>query len=197
MNNCTSQHFILGNDYLNIYGIDLNDDKERYVTIGGNNRQKFAFPLNRREITVIRKVQSVNTEKLEKDQFIEAQSHEVAIINNVERPYPSLLRRKAYPASSEAREEWETNGNELMKLVALRNIGHNEEVEVTIPVIITWHNHKSRMVGDLRALNTYTITDRYAIPIIHETLTQLSKESSITSMDSLKGFHHNFFETSC
>ncbi|MBW0489850.1 hypothetical protein O181_029565 [Austropuccinia psidii MF-1] len=24
MNNCTSQHFILGNDYLNIYGIDIN-----------------------------------------------------------------------------------------------------------------------------------------------------------------------------
>ncbi|MBW0536390.1 hypothetical protein O181_076105 [Austropuccinia psidii MF-1] len=25
MNNCTSQHFILGNDYLNIYGIDINN----------------------------------------------------------------------------------------------------------------------------------------------------------------------------
>ncbi|MBW0537612.1 hypothetical protein O181_077327 [Austropuccinia psidii MF-1] len=29
MNNCTSQHFILGNDYLNIYDIDINNHKDR------------------------------------------------------------------------------------------------------------------------------------------------------------------------
>ncbi|MBW0544748.1 hypothetical protein O181_084463, partial [Austropuccinia psidii MF-1] len=52
-------------------------------------------------------------------------------------------------------------------------------------------NDQSRMVGDLRALNTYTITDRYPITRIHETLTQLSKAISITAMDSLKGFHQN------
>ncbi|MBW0507069.1 hypothetical protein O181_046784 [Austropuccinia psidii MF-1] len=34
MNNCTSQTFILGNDYLNIYGIDINNHKDRYFTIG-------------------------------------------------------------------------------------------------------------------------------------------------------------------
>ncbi|MBW0528485.1 hypothetical protein O181_068200 [Austropuccinia psidii MF-1] len=79
-----------------------------------------------------------------------------------------------------------------MKLGVLRKFGHNEEVEVKTPVIITWHNDKSRMVGDFRALNTYTIPDRYPIPIIHETLTQLSKAKLITSMDSLKGFHQNF-----
>ncbi|MBW0555436.1 hypothetical protein O181_095151, partial [Austropuccinia psidii MF-1] len=28
MNNCTSQHFILGNDYLNIYSIDINNHKD-------------------------------------------------------------------------------------------------------------------------------------------------------------------------
>ncbi|MBW0567655.1 hypothetical protein O181_107370 [Austropuccinia psidii MF-1] len=79
-----------------------------------------------------------------------------------------------------------------MKLGILRNIGHNEEVEVTAPVTITWNNDKSRMVGDFRELNTYTIMDRYPIPIIHEMLTQLSKARFITSMDALKGFHHNF-----
>ncbi|MBW0553873.1 hypothetical protein O181_093588 [Austropuccinia psidii MF-1] len=47
------------------------------------------------------------------------------------------------------------------------------------------------MVGDFRALNTYTIPDRYPIPRIHETLTQLSKARFITSMDALKGFHQN------
>ncbi|MBW0565108.1 hypothetical protein O181_104823 [Austropuccinia psidii MF-1] len=47
------------------------------------------------------------------------------------------------------------------------------------------------MVGDFRALNTYTIPDRYPIPRIHETLTQLSKARSITSIDALEGFHQN------
>ncbi|MBW0551324.1 hypothetical protein O181_091039 [Austropuccinia psidii MF-1] len=78
-----------------------------------------------------------------------------------------------------------------MKLGVLRNIGHNEEVGVTTPVIITWNNDKSRMVGDFRALNTYTIPDRYPILRIHETLTQLSKARFITSMDALKGFNQN------
>ncbi|MBW0523552.1 hypothetical protein O181_063267 [Austropuccinia psidii MF-1] len=76
-----------------------------------------------------------------------------------------------------------------MKQGVLRKGGNNEEVTVTTPVIITWHNDKSRMVGDFRALDTYTIPDRYPIPRIHETLTQLSKERFITSMDSLKGLH--------
>ncbi|MBW0482763.1 hypothetical protein O181_022478 [Austropuccinia psidii MF-1] len=56
MNNCTSQHFIIGNNYLNIYVIDINNHKYRFFTIGENERQKFAFPLEEREITVIRKV---------------------------------------------------------------------------------------------------------------------------------------------
>ncbi|MBW0531733.1 hypothetical protein O181_071448 [Austropuccinia psidii MF-1] len=47
------------------------------------------------------------------------------------------------------------------------------------------------MVGDLRALNTYTIPDRYPIPRIHETLTQLSQAKFITAMDALKGLHNN------
>ncbi|MBW0519312.1 hypothetical protein O181_059027 [Austropuccinia psidii MF-1] len=47
------------------------------------------------------------------------------------------------------------------------------------------------MVGDFRALNTYTIPDRYPIPRIYETLTKLSQAKFITAMDSLKGFHQD------
>ncbi|MBW0528035.1 hypothetical protein O181_067750 [Austropuccinia psidii MF-1] len=47
------------------------------------------------------------------------------------------------------------------------------------------------MEGDFRALSTYTITDRYPIPTIHETLTQLSQAKFITAMDALKVFHQN------
>ncbi|MBW0570976.1 hypothetical protein O181_110691 [Austropuccinia psidii MF-1] len=39
IDNCTSQNIILGNDYLNIDGIDINNHKDRYFTIGDNKRQ--------------------------------------------------------------------------------------------------------------------------------------------------------------
>ncbi|MBW0568943.1 hypothetical protein O181_108658 [Austropuccinia psidii MF-1] len=90
--------------------------------------------------------------------------HEVDIILNLEKHYPPLLRRPAYPASPGAREALEVQIKELMDLGVLRKVGHNEQVEVTTPVIIAWHNGKSRMVGDFRALNTYTILDRYQYP---------------------------------
>ncbi|MBW0521359.1 hypothetical protein O181_061074 [Austropuccinia psidii MF-1] len=117
--------------------------------------------------------------------------HEVDIILNVEKPYPPLLRRPAYPASPRVREASEVPHKELMDLGVLRKVRHDEQVEVTTPVIITWHNGKSRMVGDFRALNTYTIPDRYPITRIHETLTQLSQANFNTAMDSLKGFYQN------
>ncbi|MBW0469946.1 hypothetical protein O181_009661 [Austropuccinia psidii MF-1] len=47
------------------------------------------------------------------------------------------------------------------------------------------------MVSYFRSLNTYTVADRYPIPRIQETLTQLSKAKYITSMDALKGFLQN------
>ncbi|MBW0510753.1 hypothetical protein O181_050468 [Austropuccinia psidii MF-1] len=92
--------------------------------------------------------------------------NEVEIILNVKRPYPALLRRPVYPASPRAREALETH-NEQIKLEFLIKSVHSQEVEVTTPVIITWHYDKSRMVGDFRALNTYTTADRYQIPRIH------------------------------
>ncbi|MBW0518710.1 hypothetical protein O181_058425 [Austropuccinia psidii MF-1] len=117
--------------------------------------------------------------------------HEVDIILDVEKPYPPLLRRPAFPASPRAREALEVHIKELIDLGVLRKVGNNEQVEVTTPVIIAWQNGKSRMVGEFRALNTYTIPERYPIPRILETLTQLSHAKFITAMDSLKGFNQN------
>ncbi|MBW0562989.1 hypothetical protein O181_102704 [Austropuccinia psidii MF-1] len=69
MENCTSNHFILGNDYLSIYGIDISSQKDRYFTIGDNKRQKFGFLNNKKQSTVIN-----NEEKSsEKDLFIAEQ----------------------------------------------------------------------------------------------------------------------------
>ncbi|MBW0461624.1 hypothetical protein O181_001339 [Austropuccinia psidii MF-1] len=104
---------------------------------------------------------------------------------------PPLSRRPDYPASPRARQALEIHIKELIDLGVLRKVGYNEQVEVTTPLIITWHNGKSRMVEDFRALSTYTISEIYPIPRIHETLTQLSQAKFITAMDALKGFHQN------
>ncbi|MBW0495760.1 hypothetical protein O181_035475 [Austropuccinia psidii MF-1] len=114
--------------------------------------------------------------------------HEVDITLNSERPYPQVLRRPAYPASPRAREALEKHIQDLIQLGVLSKIGPNEDVEVTKPVIISWNNDKSRMVGDFSALNTYTFWDRYPISRSQETFTKLSKAKYITSMDELKGF---------
>ncbi|MBW0561590.1 hypothetical protein O181_101305 [Austropuccinia psidii MF-1] len=181
MENCTSNDFILGNDYLSIYGIDISNQKDRYFTIGENKRQKVCFLNNKRQITVVN-----NEEKSPQMEPLGAIiGDEVDIILNVEKYYPPLLRRPAYPVSPRAREALEVHIKELMDLGVLRKVGYNEQVEVTTPVIITWHDGKSRMVGDFRALQTYTIPDRCPIPRIHETLTKLSQAKFITSIDAL------------
>ncbi|MBW0580972.1 hypothetical protein O181_120687 [Austropuccinia psidii MF-1] len=228
MDNCTSNHFILGNDNLSVYGIDISNQRDRYFIIGDNKRQKIGFFNNKREITAIENEEKgpesefFITQQLKEAEFnhevtVEIKEklidllfkydnafatdkepldaitgHGVDIILNVEKPYPPLLRIPAYPDHPRAREALEVHIKEQMDLVVLRKVGHNEQVEVTTPLIITWHNGKLRMVEDFRALNNYTIPDRYQIPRIHEKLTQLSQAKFITAMDALKGFHKNF-----
>ncbi|MBW0588518.1 hypothetical protein O181_128233 [Austropuccinia psidii MF-1] len=221
MENCSSTHFILGNDYLIMYGIDLHNNKDRYFTIGDNKRQTFAFLPFKRQITVS-KVAPVNLElegfkyeqlneaevsfhltdsqenelfallydnkgafASEKEPLGENIGYEVDIILNIKRPYPPLLRRPAYPASPKSREALEIHIEEPMDLGVMRKVGHNEEVEITTPVIVAWKNGKSRMVGKFRALNTYTVPDRYPIPKIQIALTQISQAVYITTMDAL------------
>ncbi|MBW0526249.1 hypothetical protein O181_065964 [Austropuccinia psidii MF-1] len=54
------------------------------------------------------------------------EGHEVYIMLNVEIPYPPLLRRPASPASPRAREAFESDINEIMKLGVDRKVEHNE-----------------------------------------------------------------------
>ncbi|MBW0498597.1 hypothetical protein O181_038312 [Austropuccinia psidii MF-1] len=99
----------------------------------------------------------------------------MALYLNVERPYPPMLRRPPYLASLEARKEIEKHINELLDINVIRKIGHNEIVEITTPVLITWNDGKYRLCGDFRALNNYTKADRYPIPRIPHALEKLSK----------------------
>ncbi|MBW0569090.1 hypothetical protein O181_108805 [Austropuccinia psidii MF-1] len=154
--NWFSTHFILGNDYLIMYGIDLHNKNDRYFTIGDNKRQKFAFLPFTRQITV-NKVSRVHLdlEKFKSEQLDEAEislhlsdkqenelssllyghkeafasdkeplgaiiGHEVDINLNIERPYPPLLRRPAYPESAKSREALEINITELLDLGVVR-----------------------------------------------------------------------------
>ncbi|MBW0538049.1 hypothetical protein O181_077764 [Austropuccinia psidii MF-1] len=73
MDNFTSQYIIIGNDYLNIYGIDINNHKDRYFTIGENKRQTFAFSNMPKEISVISSAKDTYKEKFVANQLVEAQ----------------------------------------------------------------------------------------------------------------------------
>ncbi|MBW0509138.1 hypothetical protein O181_048853 [Austropuccinia psidii MF-1] len=60
---------------------------------------------------------------LDKEPLGEIVGHEVDIILNIERPYPPLLRRPAYPASPKSREALEIHIKELLDLGVIRMIG--------------------------------------------------------------------------
>ncbi|MBW0567611.1 hypothetical protein O181_107326 [Austropuccinia psidii MF-1] len=101
--------------------------------------------------------------------------HDIELYLDVEKPYPPILRRPPYPASLETRKEIENHINEILDMDFIRNIENNGIVEITTPVLITWHDGRSRMCGDLRALNNYTKADRYPIPRIPHALDKLAK----------------------
>ncbi|MBW0531795.1 hypothetical protein O181_071510 [Austropuccinia psidii MF-1] len=191
-----------------MYGRNLHNNKDRYFTIGDNKWQKLSFLPFKRQIQV-KKVspfslyyQQENELSAilfdQKEAFASDEEplgaiigHEVDITLNIERPYPPLLRRPAYPASPKPREAPKIHIKELLDLGVMGKVGHNEEVDITTPVIVAWHNGKSRMVGNFRALNTYIVPDRYPVPKIQIALTQISEAVYISTMDSLKGFHQN------
>ncbi|MBW0477484.1 hypothetical protein O181_017199 [Austropuccinia psidii MF-1] len=120
--------------------------------------------------------------------------HDIELYLDVERPYPPMLRRPPYSKSLETRKEIEKHINELQGMDVIRKIGHIEIVEITTPVLITWHDVKSRLHGDFRGLNNYTNADRYPIPRIPHALDKLAKAKYITNMDCMKEFHQNGFK---
>ncbi|MBW0518523.1 hypothetical protein O181_058238 [Austropuccinia psidii MF-1] len=72
MDHCNSQHIILGNDYLNIYGIDINNHKDRHFTIGENKRQKFSFSNMSKQISIVYSKQDTYKEEFVANQLVEA-----------------------------------------------------------------------------------------------------------------------------
>ncbi|MBW0472650.1 hypothetical protein O181_012365 [Austropuccinia psidii MF-1] len=157
------QGFLLGTDYQRMYGIDIYKSKNGKITIGTNKEKKCS-----RDIYKIS-----GQDPLEEllNEFREGQfsttlgrkirGHDIELYLDVERPYPRMLRRPPYPASLETRKEIEKHINELLDMDFIRKIGHNKIVEITTPFHGTWHDGKSRLCGDFRALNSYKKSDRY------------------------------------
>ncbi|MBW0468535.1 hypothetical protein O181_008250 [Austropuccinia psidii MF-1] len=73
MDKCTSQDIIVGNYYLNIYGIDINNHNDRYFKIGENKRQKFPFFNIPKQISLISSNEDTYKEELVPNQLVEAQ----------------------------------------------------------------------------------------------------------------------------
>ncbi|MBW0473767.1 hypothetical protein O181_013482 [Austropuccinia psidii MF-1] len=120
MDNCTSQQIILGNDYLNIYGIEINSHKDRYFAIGENKICKFAFsnkPKQKKGEFVANQLVEAQINPSLSPKTSAIKRLEVDIPLNIDRPYPPVLGRPAYPASSRAREALEKHIQELSNLV--------------------------------------------------------------------------------
>ncbi|MBW0547816.1 hypothetical protein O181_087531 [Austropuccinia psidii MF-1] len=197
MENCSSTHFILGNDYWIIQikvrkgepvNLVLKRFKAEQLNEAGISLHLTDSQGNESSSLLYDHREAFASDKEPLGAII---GHEVYIILNIERPYPPLLGRPAYPASPNSREAMEIHIKELLDLGVIRKFGHNEEVEITTPVIVARHNGNSIMVGDFRTLNTYTFPDRNPILKIQIAITQISQAVYIRTMDSLKGFHQN------
>ncbi|MBW0523625.1 hypothetical protein O181_063340 [Austropuccinia psidii MF-1] len=166
------QGVLLGTDYQRMYGIDIYNSKNRHITIGTNKEKEFSLdiyqisthvPLEKllnefREgqfsTTLTSKQKLILLKMLRKnrpafaigeEKLGKIRGHAIELYLNVERPYPPMLRKPPYPASLETRKEIEKHVNELLDMDVIRKIEHNEIVEITTPVLITWHDGKYRL----------------------------------------------------
>ncbi|MBW0565095.1 hypothetical protein O181_104810 [Austropuccinia psidii MF-1] len=164
--------FLLGTDYQRIYGIEIYNSKDRHITIGTNKEKKFLPDIY--QISSQDPLEEILNEFKERQPAFaigeeplgKIKGHDIKLYLDVERPYPPMLRRPPYAASLETRKEIEKQLHELLNMDFIRKIGHNEIMEITTPVLITWHDGKSRLCGGFSALNNYTKADRYPSPRI-------------------------------
>ncbi|MBW0475151.1 hypothetical protein O181_014866 [Austropuccinia psidii MF-1] len=212
------QGFLLGTDYHRIYGIDFYNSKNKHITIGTNNKKKLSRdiyhiyaqdPLEELVIefresqfsTTLTRKQKLGLLKMLREyrqafaigegSLGKIRGDDIELYLHVERPYPPILRRPPFPEGLETRKEIEKHINELLDMDVIRSIGHNEIVEITTAVLITWHYGKYRLCVVFSALNNYTNSGRYPIPRIPPALEKLERSKYITKMDFMKGFHQN------
>ncbi|MBW0539152.1 hypothetical protein O181_078867 [Austropuccinia psidii MF-1] len=212
------QGFFLGTDYKRMCGIDIYNSKNRNITIGTNKEKKFSFEIyqistqdpmeellnefregqfstnltSKQKLSLLKMLRKNRPEfAIGEEPLGKIKVHDIELYLDVEKPYPPMLRRTPYPESLETGKEIEKHINEILEMDFIRKIGHTEIVEITIPVLITRHDGKSRLCGDFSTLNSYKKADRYPIPRIPHALDKLAKAKYITKMDCMRGFHQN------
>ncbi|MBW0506224.1 hypothetical protein O181_045939 [Austropuccinia psidii MF-1] len=191
------QGFLLGTDYQRIYSIDIYNSNNSPIAIeellNEFREGKFSASLTTKQKLSLLKILRKNRPEfaIGAGPLGKIRGHNIGLCPDVERLHPPMVRRPPYPESLENRREIEKQINELLDMDFIRKIGHNEIVEITTPVLITWNYGKSRFCGYFRALNTYTKADRSPIPRIPNALHELEKAKYITNMDCMKGFHQN------
>ncbi|MBW0507529.1 hypothetical protein O181_047244 [Austropuccinia psidii MF-1] len=194
------QGFLLGTDYQSMYGIGIYNSNNRHIIIGTNNKREVSLDIYHMSnqdppeeflnefkedqfsanLTSKQKLSLLKILRKNKQAFSigekplrKIRGHDIELYLYVERPYPPMLRKPPYPESLETRKEIHKHINELLDMDVIRKIGHNEIVEISTHVLITWNDGKSRLCGDFRALNNYTKADRYPIPRIPHALDKL------------------------
>ncbi|MBW0569688.1 hypothetical protein O181_109403 [Austropuccinia psidii MF-1] len=212
------KRFLLGTDYHMMYGIYIYNSKNRHITIGTNKEKEISLDIyqvsnqdplegflnefkegqlsanltSKQQISLLKRMRKYRPAfAIGEEPLGEIRGHDIEIYLDVKRPYTPMLRRPPYPASLETRKRIEKHINALLDMDVIRKIGNNEIVEITTPVFITLNDGKSRLCGDLRALNNYSKADRYPIERISHSLGKLEKAKYITKMDCMKGFHQN------
>ncbi|MBW0508829.1 hypothetical protein O181_048544 [Austropuccinia psidii MF-1] len=212
------QGFLLGTDYQRMYGINICNSKNRHITIGKNKEKKFPLDIYQISIhdpleellnglregqfstslTSKQKLSLLKILRKNRPEFAigeeplgKTMGHDTELYLDVERPYTTMLNRPPYPESLETIKKIEKHINELLEMDLIRKIGHNEILEITTTVIITWNYGKYRFCEDFRVLNNYTKAYRYPIPKIPYALDKLEKAKYITKMDCMRGFHKN------
>ncbi|MBW0519849.1 hypothetical protein O181_059564 [Austropuccinia psidii MF-1] len=151
------QGFLLGTDYKIIHCIDIRNINNRHITIG-----QFSYQLSSKQKHSLLKILRKNkiAFAIGGECLGNVRGHNIGLHLDVERPYSPILRRPPYQEILETRKEVEKRYNEQLDMYVIRNIGCNEIVEVTTPVLINWHDGKSRFFGDFGELKYYTKADR-------------------------------------
>ncbi|MBW0472467.1 hypothetical protein O181_012182 [Austropuccinia psidii MF-1] len=212
------QGFLLGTYYHRMYGIYIYKSKNRHITIGTNKEKKFSLDIyqisaqdpleellnefrvgqfsttltSKQKLGLLKMVRKNRPEfAIGEEPLGKIRGHHIELYLDVERPYPTMLRRPPYPESLETRKEIEKHINEILEIDVIRKIEPKKIVEIATPVLITWYDGNSRLCGDFRALNNYNKADRYPIPRIPHALEKLAKAKYITKMYCMKGFHQN------